>query len=132
MFSTERYISFSDCDPAGIMFFSRAFEIVHIAYEKFLFKNDLGGFFEGKGIIIPLVHAEADYKIPLKAGMTVIVMVKLGEIKENSFSLAYNIYDSENRIAAKVKTVHVVVSAETQTKCEVPDNLKNALLKLEL
>lgn len=132
MFSTEKYISFSECDPAGIMFFSRAFEIAHIAYEQFMFNNGLGGYFEAKGVIIPLVHAEADYKIPLKAGTRVTVMVKLGEIKENSFSLAYNIYNPENAIAIKVKTVHVMFSPEENRKYGVPEDLRNALLKLEL
>ena len=132
MFSTDKYISFSECDPAGIMFFSRAFEIAHIAYEQFMYNNGLGGYFDSKDVIIPLVHAEADYKIPLKAGTKVTVMVKLGEIKESSFSLAYNIYNPANSIAVKVKTVHVVFSPTENKKCTVPEDLRNALIKLEL
>ena len=132
MFSIEKYISFSDCDPAGIMFFSRAFEIAHTAYEKFMHANDLGDYFGKRDVIIPLVHAEADYRKPLKPGDIVVAMVKLGEIKENSFRLTYNIYTTGNEIAIKVKTVHATVLKDGFKKCPVPEDLQKALIKIEL
>ncbi|GAB1443615.1 hypothetical protein MASR2M39_24570 [Ignavibacteriales bacterium] len=130
MFASEEYVSFSDCDPAGIMFFSRAFEKAHNAYEKFLFENGLGDYFGKEEIVIPILNACSDFKKPIYAGESITVNVTLAESKENSFSLLFTIITDTGDVAALVKTVHLCVLKENFKKCNIPNDLKNALLKL--
>ncbi len=131
MFTSKEYISFSDCDPAGIMFFSRAFEKAHNAYEKFLFENGLGDYFGKKEIVIPILNACSDFKKPIWAGEGITVNLTLVEKKENSFSLLFTILKNTGEIAAVVKTVHLCVLKENFMKCNVPDDLNDALLRLK-
>lgn len=130
MFSSKEYISFSDCDPAGIMFFSRAFEKAHNAYEKFLFENGLGSYFGAGEVVIPILNANSDFKKPLWAGEEIMVNVTLVEKKESAFSLLFTILKNTGEIAAIVKTVHLCVMKENFVKCDIPDDLTDALLKL--
>ncbi|MBK7867166.1 MAG: acyl-CoA thioesterase [Ignavibacteriales bacterium] len=130
MFSSTEYISFSDCDPAGIMFFSRAFEKAHNTYEKFLFANGLGSYFGSGEVVIPILNACCDFKKPLRAGEEIAVNITLSEMKENSFLLMYTILKTSGEIAAIVKTVHLCVLKENFVKCNITDDLKSALLKL--
>lgn len=130
MFSSKEYISFSDCDPAEIMFFSRAFEKAHNAYEKFLFQNGLGSYFSSAEVVIPILNAWCDYKKPLRAGDEITIKITLAELRENSFSLLYTILDSTGKISAVVKIVHLCVLKENFMKCNIPIDLKEALLNL--
>ena len=36
MFSIKKRINFYDCDPAGIFFFARVYELCHSAYEEMI------------------------------------------------------------------------------------------------
>ncbi|MBK7266580.1 MAG: acyl-CoA thioesterase [Ignavibacteriales bacterium] len=130
MFSAKEYISFGDCDPAGIMFFSRAFEKAHNAYEKFLFANGLGSYFGQNEVVIPILNASSDFKKPLFAGEEITVNISLLEKKESSFSLFYTILKNNGEIAATVKTVHLCVLKENFAKCNRPEDLDTALIKL--
>ncbi|KAB2908625.1 MAG: acyl-CoA thioesterase [Ignavibacteriales bacterium] len=130
MFLVEKYISFGDCDPAGVIFFSRVFDIAHTVYEKFLFDNNLGDYFANREVLIPLVHAEADYKKPLRTGDIVNAVVRLAELKECSFKLSYSIFDKSGKVAVTIKTVHTTVTKAEFKKCPVPEDLKTALLKI--
>jgi YbgC/YbaW family acyl-CoA thioester hydrolase len=130
MFSIEKFIPFNYCDPAGIMFFAKAFEIAHLAYEKFLRENNLGYYFSGAETLLPIIHTEADYIKPLKAGDMVKILLNLAEVKENSFSLFYEIYNPLNELSITVRTVHVSVNKINFKKCPIPLDLKISLNKL--
>lgn len=130
MFSSKEYISFSDCDPAGIMFFSRAFEKAHNTYEKFLFEIGLGSYFGSGEVVIPILNACCDFKKPLRSGEEITVNLTLSEMKESSFLLLYTILKKNGEIAAVVKTVHLCVMKESFVKCNIPIDLNHALSKL--
>ncbi|MBK6679207.1 MAG: acyl-CoA thioesterase [Ignavibacteriales bacterium] len=130
MFSAKEYISFGDCDPAGIMFFRERSKKAHNAYEKFLFANGLGSYFGQNEVVIPILNASSDFKKPLFAGEEITVNISLLEKKESSFSLFYTILKNSGEIAATVKTVHLCVSKENFVKCNIPEDLDTALVKL--
>jgi len=127
MFTTKSKIYFYDCDPAGIMFFANIFKFAHSAYEDFMKCLETEqNYFLNSNFVLPIIHSEADYLLPLKAGDEVEINVIVSQLKNSSFELSYNVYVSDKTVA-KVKTVHVCVKKEGFIKTELPEDLHNKL-----
>ena len=77
---------------------------------------------KNKEIIIPIVHAEADFKAPLRVDDEIEIAMSV-DFKETSFTIEY-LLTKNNAVAGKGKTVHVVIDMKTQTPAEVPPGFK--------
>lgn len=122
-------LKFYHTDAAGILFFSHIFEIAHDAYEAML---DEIGFPIGKilgemDFVLPLVHAEADYKLPLRPSDEIVIQASIKRLGSTSYTVAYQILNRENKTAATAETVHVVVDKFSGKKREIPPQLKDGL-----
>jgi 1,4-dihydroxy-2-naphthoyl-CoA hydrolase len=118
-----------DVDAAGIMFFGHLFRHAHDAYEAFM--NALGFpldrmIREGKWLL-PLVHAEADYRLPLRHGDSARIRLCVSRVGGTSFSLSYRFADESGRTLAEAGTVHVLLSRVTASGRALPEDLKRAL-----
>lgn len=65
-------IEFNHCDPAGLVFYPRYFEMANSVIENF-FADEIGRSFaqihlEGAKTAVPTVHIEADFIGPLRLG----------------------------------------------------------------
>lgn len=123
MFTVNRRINFFDCDPAGIIFFSRVFEFCHSAYEKLIesFKLD-EDYWDNAIYVVPIVHTECDYYKPLKYGDEISIELIVSQLKTSSFELTYKL-KLNDEVCASVKTVHVFVSREDWNKMEIPTDI---------
>ncbi len=128
MFEVKLRVNFFDADPAGILFFGNIFRLAHQAYEIFLTQilPDID-YFNNK-VLLPIVHSNADYKIPIKAGEVVKVKLFVSQLRKSSFELTYLFYSGEH-LKAIVQTVHVAVNKKEFKKIELPEALKNSLEK---
>jgi len=130
MFFSDYKIKFGQCDPGGILYFTALFDLAHWVYEDMLLESlPENNYFNHDQIVIPLVHAEADYISPLKLHQKVTVRLTVGEIKTTSYQLITEFYDQSEILSAKVKTVHVCVNKDSFDKTEIPDDLREALSK---
>lgn len=131
MYSEEIKIGFADSDPGGIMFFSRIFEYAHEAYENMLSGMDLKtNYFTDTNFALPLIHAEADFKSPIRIHEKITVQIFVEEIRDSSFDLKYTFMDNENNLKALVKTIHVMISKSTGEKHSLTEELKRAFLSM--
>lgn len=128
MYSINTRINFYDCDPAGILFYANIFRKAHSAYELFLESLDLKkDYFDDDKYVLPIVHAEADYKNILVSGDLVSIEVVVTSLRESSFELTYFFVDENKNIKATVKTVHVSVEKESFEKTMLNKELKTKL-----
>ena len=67
MYTYQTKIKLHETDAAGLLFFSNQFKLVHDAYEELLETIGLGfaELIRNKDYFLPIVHAEADFKLPL-------------------------------------------------------------------
>ncbi len=128
-FSKPIIIKFSDCDPAGIMFYGRIFYILHEVYESFLLENKSWDIvFENKELAYPLRFAEADYRKPMKHGETFTVTISIGSIANSSFTIDYDVTNIEGtQVHIKAKTVHTCIDAVRFTKHDLPEAFRLVL-----
>lgn len=124
-------IRLHDTDAAGRLYFARQFNIAHDAYEAMLDRAGFGlaALLARGRLALPIVHAAADYKRPLKVGQDVVVEIRLHRLGRSSFTLVYRL-GSDGATVGHVTTVHVAVNPATGRKIMVPPRLRTALQKL--
>ena len=128
MYHYQTTIRLHQTDAAGVVFFSNLFVIAHDAYESFLESHlPLNAILLDGVYIIPIVHAEADYLLPLALSEKITVELSLEKLGTSSFNLGYVIKNSKTETVARLKTIHAVQLKEDQKTVPIPDPLRNAL-----
>lgn len=119
-------------DSAGIIFFTSLFDLAHECYESFLDPDfSLASVIKQGEILMPIVHAEADYRTPIKLGEKFTIEMSLNKTGTSSFELGYVFINESSKVAAEVKITHVVLQMNTWKPIEIPDTLKSVLSKLK-
>lgn len=130
MFSIRKKINFYDCDPAGILFYGRIYELCHTAYEAMIAGFNLEeDYWSNNDYVVPIIHSEAKYRKPLTYGQTVTVELKVTNLKNSSFELQYECKNEKGDLCAEVKTVHVLIDKTTWKKKPLPAHIKKSLTK---
>lgn len=116
-------------DAGGVVFYANLFVMAHECYEAMLEKAiDLPALMEQ--IQIPIAHAEADYKLPLRLWEDIAVELQLLDKKRTSFTLQYTFKKKDGQCAATVQTVHVCIDLGTRKPIKIPAAVQTALGQL--
>jgi len=118
-----------DIDAAGVMFYGHLFRHAHDAYEAFMdaIGSPLDRIIRQGNWLLPLVHAEADYRMPFRHGEPARIQLWVAEIGRSSFTLHYRFIDEDGRIRADAKTVHTHLAHDGRSGEPLPDALAAAL-----
>ncbi len=124
-------IPFHEVDAAGVMFHAHLFSHAHNAYSAFM--QDLGWDLKTllrEGIyLVPLVHAEADFLLPMELDDE--IRVQLHPLPPGKSSMGFQYYFSKNgQACATVITRHVFLERESRKPVPLPEDLRNRLQKL--
>ncbi|HBR14038.1 MAG TPA: acyl-CoA thioesterase [Candidatus Omnitrophica bacterium] len=126
MFIYQTKIKLHETDAAGLLFFSNQFKIIHDAYESLL--ETVGfGFAElirNKDFFLPIVHAEADYKLPLFVGDCIEIQVVVENVGQTSFTFAYKLLNAAGELVGTAKTVHVTIHKSSHQKIPLPEDMR--------
>lgn len=119
-------VPFHEVDRAGIMFFAHIFTHAHETYEQFMLHLGLNLHrdWSQQKYLLPIVHAEADYKMPLHHGMLVKVHLNISKIGTTSFTTAYWFLDHAHQLCVNAELVHCCIDAKTHTAKTLPDELR--------
>jgi len=128
-FSHAFYVPLHEVDAAGLMFFGHLFRHAHDAYEAFMITlgHPLDHLIRAGGPLLPLVHAEADYRQPLQHGEALRVELSLARLGRTSFTLIYRFLDDAGGERARASTVHVCLGPDRATAAALPESLVAAL-----
>jgi len=128
MYKYQTAIRLHLTDAAGVVYFANLFVLAHECYESFLDQErSLASIIEQKEFIIPIVHAEADYRMPLKLSEKIVIEMALGKTANTSFELSFKFINESSELAAEVKTTHVVLQQSTRKPAKIPQFLKTSL-----
>ncbi len=129
VFSIQRRIQLFHTDAAGILFYSKAFELAFEAFDALL--SSLGvsvaHIIAESDFLLPYVHAEADYLLPLTVGQQVTINVTVENLGDSSCTLRYDFFTPDNEKALTAKTVQVAVNKKTGQKMSLPRPLRDGL-----
>lgn len=121
-------IALHDTDAAGVLFFAHLFRHAHDAYEAMMARIGwpVDELIRERQLALPLVHAEADYRHPMRHGDQVDVTVELKDLGDRRFSLTYGFF-SDDREVATALSVHVGIEPRTGKSQALPTSLVSAL-----
>jgi 1,4-dihydroxy-2-naphthoyl-CoA hydrolase len=124
-------IPFQDIDAAGIVFFAHLFRYAHEAYEHFMSEqgHSLASVLRGGELLLPLVHAEADYRRPLHHNESIIIELRVKKLGDSSFTLHYQFLDTAGELRAELQTVHVTLDATSRKPIAIPAALRTSLTR---
>ena len=126
-FAYLRTVHFADTDAAGVVFFANYLSICHEAYEEALAAAgiDLKTFFAETATVVPVTKSEAEYLRPLACGDKLKVAVTPSALSDHSYELRFEItrLGTAAKIAARVRTEHVCISAHKRERTPLPSAL---------
>jgi YbgC/YbaW family acyl-CoA thioester hydrolase len=125
-------VPFQDIDAAGIVFYAHLFRYAHEAYEQFMREAgcSLRELLADGSYLLPLVHAEADYRRPMRHADELQIELRLKRLGGTSFTLGYRVLAEDQSEHASLETVHVAIDRETHRPMTLPDSLRKALARL--
>jgi acyl-CoA thioesterase FadM len=121
-------IRFDDADPAGVVFYPRALALAHGVVEDMIRASALGwdAWFGSPLHAAPLRRAEADFFHPLRAGQTVTARAGVAEIGATSVTFAVEFATEDGAVAARFRTVHVLIAKDTGRPVPLTDAMRAA------
>jgi len=133
-FVHETTVRFSQVDAAQVVYFARAYEMAHEAFEELMAASGLpiGPLFEQSDWGMPLVHSEARYRRPWRLGERIRIEGTINKISERSVEFEYNFLDSQSRVRTTVVMRHAFVSLKTFQPQSVPETFRSAMKQLGL
>jgi 1,4-dihydroxy-2-naphthoyl-CoA hydrolase len=125
-FEASFSVRFQDVDAGGVLFFGRIYDYCHQAYEEFVAAQgvDRAFYFAGAEYLVPIVHSEADYRIPIRHGERIRVQVLVARVGRASFTLRYRVLGPDGDTRVEVMTVHAFVKKATMKPIAIPDDLR--------
>jgi 4-hydroxybenzoyl-CoA thioesterase len=126
VFSVEYPILFSHCDPAGIVYFPRFFDLLHRAMEDwftFGLEERFADFIMKKKLGIPTVGTKVDFVGPARFGDLLKVELRVVKLGSSSIELAIDSFVGE-RPCFRARHTVCVFSQETYRAVPIPDDLR--------
>lgn len=123
MFAYPQPVLFKHCDPAGIVFYPRYFEMINDVVEAFF--ADIGTPFHHlhPAAAVPTAHIEADFPAPSRHGDQLDFELTVARVGRSSATLDLIARcDDQPRLTACATLVYI-----TDTPTPWPDHLRAAL-----
>lgn len=130
-YSKEVLVRFSDCDPAGIVFYPKYFEMFNNLIEdwcrdelKFTFNEIVSR----RGWGLPTVHLEVDFSAPSSFGETLRAVLALRSLGRSSIGVEMTLRGSDGVLRVKAKSVLVLIDHSTSRAISFPGELRERLV----
>ena len=130
LFRRERLIRFSDCDPAGIVFYPQYFVMFNGLVEDWVNEGLALGYTDiviGRRIGLPTVRLEADFTAVSRMGDAVALELAVERLGERSLTLALRCTGAAGDTRMAMRQVLVSTSLDTHRAIPIPDDLRRAI-----
>lgn len=131
VYARPHRIRFSECDPAGIVFFPQYFVMLNGLVEDW-FDDALGlGYREvvaGRQIGLPSVRLEADFKAVSRFGDDVSLQLQVERLGQKSLTLLHRCVSADGgELRMGLRQTLVTTSLQTHRAIEVPADIRRAI-----
>lgn len=128
-FQYRTRLALADTDAAGVLFFARQFDLIHLAYETWMRQSGVGldRMLTECDYFVSIVHAESDYCQPVRYAAEIVISLVVESIGVSSYVVAYMLHDAAGDLLGRAQTVHVCVDKLARTKRALPDELRHAV-----
>ncbi|EJC65126.1 acyl-CoA thioesterase [Alcaligenes ammonioxydans] len=130
LYEQEHRIRFSECDPAGIVFYPQYFVMFNDLMEAWIDSMVPEGFHNmiaSKRVGMPSVHIEAEFKSISRMGDDVVMSLGVERIGNSSLTLLLRCVGKDGVLRMQVRQTVVTTSLETHLGIPIPDFLRNPM-----
>ncbi|WP_373681880.1 acyl-CoA thioesterase [Paraburkholderia caballeronis] len=123
-------IHFSECDPAGIVFYPQYFVLFNDLVETWidaLLPEGYHGVIGARRIGMPTVHLEADFSAVSRMGDRVTLSLDVARLGGKSLTLAWACTGDDGIVRMAATQTIVTTSLDTHRSVEIPDDLREAI-----
>jgi 4-hydroxybenzoyl-CoA thioesterase len=132
VFRRQRVIRFSDCDPAGIVFYPQYFVMFNGLVEDW-FGEALGipyyPLVRERRIGLPTVRLEVDFSAVSRMGDAVVLSLAVERLGTRSLSLALRCESREGQLRMAARQVLVTTSLDTHRAVDIPADIRAAVAR---
>lgn len=124
-------VRFSDCDPAGIVFYPKYFEMFNNLIEDWCrdeLKFSFNEIVTGRGWGLPTVHLEVDFPASSSYGETLNAVLTLRSVGTTSLDLDLLLRGLDGVLRVKAKAVLVLTDRAARRAIPFPAELREQLL----
>ena len=129
VFEREELVRFGHCDPAGIVFYPRYFEMLNALVEDWFTQGlgvDYAQLLGPRRVGMPSVRLSADFKQVSRMGDQLTQRVAINKLGRSSLGLTIQ-FDGANGCRVSFEQVLVCTSLETHKAQPFPQDLREAL-----
>lgn len=129
VFTVEYPILFSHCDPAGIVYFPRFFDLLHQAMEDwftFALEERFADFIMVKKLGTPTVSTHVDFVGPARFGDTLRLELRVLKLGRTSIELGIDSF-VHDKPCFRAKHTICVFSQDTYKAVPIPDELRERM-----
>lgn len=130
-FSRRHKIHFSECDPAGIVFYPQYFVLFNDLIESWideLMPEGYHGIIGVRRVGMPTVHLEVDFKAVSKMGDEVTLSIDVQRVGQASLTLVWACTGSDGVLRMSATQTIVTTSLDTHKAIAIPDDLREAIV----
>ncbi len=128
-------VRFADCDMLGHLNHAKMFTYMEETRAAYLMQLPRLGFsanFNEIDLSVILAEVSCVYKSPAYFGETILVRVRVSEMKRSSFVMDYEMLDHKtSRLVALGRTVGVLFDYKNQKSVPFPDEVKQKIEEIE-
>ncbi len=125
-FIREYPVLFAHCDPAGIAYFPRLFDILHNAMEDWFtygLEERFADFLMKKRLGTPTVNTSAEFLSPVKFGDSLRMELRVVKLGRSAIELLAD-GSVDGRACMRFKHTICIFSTETLRAVPIPDELR--------
>jgi len=129
-FVREHHIRFSDCDPAGIVFYPQYFVMFNGLVEDWVEQRLAIPYRElvlRRGIGLPTVRLEADFKAVSHMRDAVALSLRVERLGQRSLTLQLRCTGPADDVRMSLRQVIVTTSLATHRSIDIPDDMRMAI-----
>ncbi len=132
MFEKFYTVRFSDCDPAGIVFFPQYLVMLNTNVECWFDTGvqvvSFAGLHRDLKMSVPTVHLECEFFAPSFHGDTLALQLKIARLGSSSLALEHCFRDAaDGQLRMQSKQVLVWASMQTRQSEPWPDDIRKAM-----
>nr|WP_279537225.1 thioesterase family protein [Aestuariicella hydrocarbonica] len=123
-------IRFSECDPAGIVFYPKYFEMFNSLLEAWIDSLLDGGFAAyilDHRFGLPSVKLDVEFLFVSRMGDDVLLDLQVVKVGRSSLTLALSCIGNDDIVRVRATQIVVATSLETHRSIPVPKALRDAL-----
>jgi YbgC/YbaW family acyl-CoA thioester hydrolase len=131
MFVHNMTVQLHHTDAYSIMFFSNQFVFCHDVFQAYLTSlgYPLAHNRDQAEFVAVVVHAESDYKAPIRVGDQLRIEYRVSEIGSTSFTNSYTFKNQDGTVVGTATIVQVTLDPKTGMKIHVPAKVKALLVR---